>query len=175
MNTEVWMAGAVGLAAAGGLCWWLLSGRRRGLPFELRGAELFCSEQTFQADRPLPLVARVDRVYRLPSGPLVLVELKHRRADRVHRSDRLQLSAQRLAVAGHTGLAVADWGFVVVDRGIRWSRPRWRRVSLMETGAVVEVSRRRWQVLAGQTDASLAKDAVVCRTCGFRGGLCPGR
>jgi hypothetical protein len=64
----------------------------------LRDAELFCVESQFRSKSRWPIVARVDRAYRLPSGLVVLVELKTRSTPAVRTSDVIQLSAQRVAV-----------------------------------------------------------------------------
>jgi hypothetical protein len=60
----------------------------RGLPAELRGAEIAYAERTFRSHRHR-LVARLDRAYRTPAG-VQLVELKTRPSRRrVHvRRDR---------------------------------------------------------------------------------------
>ena len=47
-------------------------------PPALRNAALWCAEKTFRTTHPIALSARVDRVYRLPTSVLVLVEFKTR-------------------------------------------------------------------------------------------------
>ena len=51
---------------------------RRSRPAALRDAELIHIEKTFRTTSPVPIAAKLDRAYRLPSGQLVLVELKTR-------------------------------------------------------------------------------------------------
>ena len=55
-----------------------LVAERRDRPAALRDAELICVEAQFRSKSRWPIVARVDRAYRLPSGLVVLVELKTR-------------------------------------------------------------------------------------------------
>ena len=51
---------------------------RRSRPAALRDAELVHVEKTFRTNSPVPIAAKLDRAYRLPSGQFVLVELKTR-------------------------------------------------------------------------------------------------
>ena len=69
----------------------------RGLPAELRGAEIAYAERTFRSHRHR-LVARLDRAYRTPAG-VQLVELKTRPRDAVYMSDVIELSTQRMRPA----------------------------------------------------------------------------
>jgi hypothetical protein len=52
---------------------WVAEWRQR--PVVPRDAELICVESAFRSTSRWPIVARVDRAYRLPSGLVVLVEL----------------------------------------------------------------------------------------------------
>ena len=85
------------------------SGERASRPRELANAELVYMEKLFRIREPIRLVAKVDRVYRLPEGSLVLVELKTRWRDRVLPCDIIQLSAQKLAIERQTGEAVEPY------------------------------------------------------------------
>lgn len=67
----------------------------RGLPDELRGAEIAYAERTFRSHRHR-LVARLDRAYRTPAG-VQLVELKTRPRNAVYMSDVVELSTQRIS------------------------------------------------------------------------------
>ena len=73
---------------------------RRSRPAALRDAELVHIEKTFRATSPVPIAGKLDRAYRLPSGQLVLVELKTRWNGAPNFSDVIQLSAQRVALSG---------------------------------------------------------------------------
>ena len=85
------------------------------MPEALKGHTLAYSERTFRSGDDRPVVARVDRAYRAGNGLIVLVELKTRQADRVHLSDIIELSAQRVALEGETG---SRW---LASRGLSWS------------------------------------------------------
>jgi len=67
------------LAVAIGFVGWVFAGRRaaaaerRKRPARLRDAELVFVERQFRSSGRWPVVARVDRVYRKPSGILVLL------------------------------------------------------------------------------------------------------
>jgi len=65
------------------------------LPVELREGELVWSEKQFRCERPVPVVARVDRVYRRPDGVLVPMEFKRRPVARTYLADIVELSVQR--------------------------------------------------------------------------------
>jgi len=164
---DLWDGTVIALSVTG-IGWlgrhWIMQ-RLKRRPAVLEGAQQIWTEREFSMDKPVRLVARVDAAWRLATGEVVLVEVKYRRRDRVHRSDVLQLSAQRLAVARASGEPVADWGYVMIDRGRPWSMPRWRRVALMDDGEVIEVVRRREAILAGLAAPSMAGDWRVCRSC----------
>ena len=72
------------LAVALAVAWHLFRRHRarvaewRDRPAALRDAELICVEAQFRSKSRWPIVARVDRAYRLPTGVVVLVELKTR-------------------------------------------------------------------------------------------------
>ena len=69
---------AIGGAVALGLLLHLRKRQARGVerrlrPAALRDAELVHVEKTFRTTSPVPIAAKLDRAYRLPSGQLVLV------------------------------------------------------------------------------------------------------
>ena len=141
---------------------------RAARPMALAQAELVYMETLFRIHEPLRLVAKVDRVYRLPDGILVLVELKTRWRDRPYLTDVIQLSAQRLAIEAQTGEVVAAYAFVSVLRPGRLGRLRSHRVSLLDADAVVRLHRRREAVLAMQVRPVYATSDAVCRGCALR-------
>ncbi|MBK6718191.1 MAG: hypothetical protein IPG57_24940 [Burkholderiales bacterium] len=171
---DTWNETVPGLVGAviGWLGWRWLRQRSQRLPAQLKGAQRIWTEREFVMDEPVRLVARVDAAWRLETGEIVLVEVKHRRHDRVHRSDVVQLSAQRLAAEAVTGESIAPWGWVCVHRGRWWRRSRWHRVELITQGEVIDLMRRREWLLAGEVQARTAVSAGVCRTCNWRRG-CP--
>ncbi|MDO8778637.1 MAG: hypothetical protein Q7K57_59950, partial [Burkholderiaceae bacterium] len=86
------------------------------LPQELRGARVIYAERLFRSQSPVVITARVDRVYCNAKGKLVLVELKSREANRTYWSDVIELSAQRFALSGQTGEAMADYAYILTER-----------------------------------------------------------
>ena len=137
----------------------------RWLPEELGEARLAYVERTFRSTGPHSIVARVDRAYRSPQGVITLVELKTRRNERVHLSDIIELSAQRVALSGETGESVAPVAFVVVETG---AGRRSRRVELMSTAEVENVAQRRKDLLDGRLAPRAPLHARQCLTCSFR-------
>lgn len=144
------------------------SAERASRPKALVDAELVFMERLFRIRAPVPLVAKVDRVYRLPRGSLVLVELKTRRQDRPYLTDIIQLSAQRLAIEVQTGEVVEPFAFVSVLHPT--SRRRWAsyRVRLLDEGELVGLAQRRTQIVSLQTDPAYASSARACTGCAYR-------
>lgn len=141
---------------------------RRSRPAALRDAELVHVEKTFRTTSPVPIAAKLDRAYRLPSGLLVLVELKTRRNGVPNFSDVIQLSAQRVALSAATGQTVASEAFVLIARpGVRRS-PVAHRVDLLSADQVVALIRRREAILADWISPRYAAEAGHCRGCVFR-------
>ncbi|BDI05968.1 hypothetical protein [Sphaerotilus microaerophilus] len=169
---DIWNEAVPGLVVAviGWLGWRWLRQRSQFLPAHLQGAQQIWTEREFVIDEPVRLVARVDAAWRLASGEVVLAEVKHRRHDRVHRSDVVQLSAQRLAAVAVTGESIAQWGWVCVYRGRWWRRSRWHRVDLMTQGQVIELVLRRERLVAGEVQARTAVAGGVCLSCEWRSG-----
>lgn len=113
------------------------------------------------------MVARLDRVYRLREGVLVLMELKTRRANRPYFSDVIELSAQRFALERHTGERVGRHAYVLVQQaGDRHRTPH--RVRLLSDAAILALVARREALLAGQIVPRYAYWPALCRNCPFR-------
>jgi hypothetical protein len=138
----------------------------RSLPKELRRATLQFAERTFEVWRPLKLTARVDRAYSM-AGKIHLLEFKTRAFNRVYRSDRIELSVQRLAVEKCTGEMVSATGYVVIQAPLGRQRTV-RTVRLLEQDAVLSLMRRREAILDGRILPQYAKTDALCRECGFR-------
>ncbi|MCL4182103.1 MAG: PD-(D/E)XK nuclease family protein [Burkholderiaceae bacterium] len=136
-------------------------------PRELARARLVYRERQFRTSAPLKLVARVDRAYRLPTGRLVLMELKRRSSLRIYPSDIVQLSAQKVALEGATGEAVEPYAFVRVVTSERNDLPP-RRVALLDASQVTALQRRREAILAGRVAPGYAQSSRACRDCAFR-------
>ena len=141
---------------------------RASRPAALRDAELVYMERLFRISTPVGLVAKLDRAYRLPSGLIVLVELKTRWSNQPLQSDVIQLSAQRMAMIGQTGHSVASHGYVMVKAPTRRALPIAHRVQLMTDEQVVTLVRRREDILAGQVLPRWPLSRKTCLTCAFR-------
>jgi CRISPR/Cas system-associated exonuclease Cas4 (RecB family) len=108
----------------------------------------------------------------MPSGLIVLLELKTRSVNRVFPSDVIQLSAQRLALERQTRQVVANHGYVIAQTpdGAREAH----RVRLVSGEAVVALVRRREAILAGRISPRPAASVGVCSTCAYL-PVCPDR
>jgi len=141
---------------------------RRLRPAALRDAELVHVEETFRTTNPVPIAAKLDRAYRLPSGKLVLVELKTRWNGGPNFSDVIQLSAQRVALSAATGQTVASEAFVLIARpGVRRS-PVAHRVDLLSADQVVALVRRRDAILTDRISPRYTEEVGHYRGCAFR-------
>lgn len=141
---------------------------RASRPAALWDAELVYLERLFRASKPVGVTAKIDRAYRLPSGLLVLVELKTRWTNQPCLSDVIQMSAQRVAVMGQTGQAVASYGYVMVKAPTNQALPIAHRVTLMAEAQLLALVRRREDVLAGHVLPRWPRSRKACRGCAFR-------
>jgi hypothetical protein len=96
---------------------------------------------------------------------ITLVELKTRGTDRAHLSDVIELSAQRVALAGETEEPVARIGWVVVESSARRTA---HRVTLMSAQAVRNLASRRDALLAGTALPELPAERGMCASCAYR-------
>ncbi len=140
---------------------------RMSRPPDLRDAEVAYVEQTFRAERPLAIAARIDRAYRLPSNEIVLVELKTRWHTEVHLSDVVQLSAQAAAVEGDTGETVSRYAYVAIALPATGAAARWHRVELLSNHEVAGLARRREELLQLKLAPRYAESIRRCRSCAF--------
>ena len=141
---------------------------RASRPDALRDAELVYMERLFRTSKPVGVVAKIDRAYRLPSGLLVLVELKTRWINQPCLSDVIQLSAQRVAVMGQTHQAVVPYAYVMVKAPTRRAMPTVHRVQLMTDEQVVALVKRREDIFAGRALPRSSYSQKACLTCMFR-------
>lgn len=161
------------LAVALAVAWHLFRRHRarvaewRDRPAALRDAELICVEAQFRSKRRRPIVARVDRAYRLPSGLVVLVELKTRSNAAVRASDVIQLSAQRVAVEDELRVRVSDEAFVMFP-GRHSASPTSRAVRLMSREQIESVAARHRRLIGGLDRPQWPASEHVCRGCGQR-------
>jgi CRISPR-associated exonuclease Cas4 len=161
------------LAVALAVAWHLFRRHRarvaewRDRPAALRDAELICVEGQFRSKSRWPIVARVDRAYRLPTGVVVLVELKTRSAPAVRTSDVIQLSAQRVAVEDELRVRVSDEAFVLFP-GRHSAPPAARVVRLMSREQIEAVAARRRRLIDGIELPQWPDSEHVCHGCGQR-------
>ncbi len=125
-------------------------------------------EKLFRISTPVGLVAKLDRAYRIPSGLLVLVELKTRWINQPCLSDVIQLSAQRMAVMGQTRQAVASYAYVMAKAPSGRALPTAHRVELMSDDQVVALVRRREAILVGHVLPHWPWSPKTCLSCAFR-------
>lgn len=137
-------------------------------PDALRDAELVYMERLFRTSKPVGVVAKIDRAYRLPSGLLVLVELKTRWINQPCLSDVIQLSAQRMAMMGQTCQAVASYAYVMVKAPTGRALPIAHRVQLMTDEELVALIKKREDILAGRVAPRRSHSRNACLTCVFR-------
>lgn len=69
------------------------------MPVVLRRSTVVMNEHEISMSDPIKIKGRVDQVYRLPNGTLVLVDTKTRRTHRVFSSDIVQLSIYAMIMA----------------------------------------------------------------------------
>lgn len=161
------------LAAIAGLVAWRMArisrvraAERHWLPRELRHAQLAFAEKTFRTWRPIGLMARADRGYRL-KGELYLAEFKTRARAVAYSSDVIELSAQRLAIEKSTGERVSEIGYVLAQ-DVGSKRRSVQKVRLLPRGDVVVLARRREAILKGQVVPRYTDSEGLCRHCSYR-------
>ena len=139
---------------------------RQWLPEELRAAELSFAERTFRIWRPIALIARIDRGYRL-GEEIRLAEFKTRPTNKVYRSDVIELSAQRMAMEKNTGVMVSKIGYVFLqDRNGK--RKLAKRVFLMDTKEIIDLAARRQGIIEGKIQARYAESDGLCKVCAYK-------
>lgn len=136
------------------------------LPAELRHASLEFAEQTFCSNGPIPIVARIDRGYRI-GNMIHLAEFKTRAVMQAYRSDVIELSAQKVAVEDCTGFAVSNVGYVLIN-DVAGGRRRLKKVNLLSRSEVMALAVRREQILNRSTMPKFAEKGALCRKCAYR-------
>jgi hypothetical protein len=171
------MSTVLGLILAVALAWlaWLglrapRHGRHPDDPSAWNSARLVYAERLFRAPR-VGLVARVDRAY-LIGGEIELVELKTRPSGRVHTSDVIELSVQRVVVEEHTGRPVSRRGWVLLENPAT-GRRRAMTVMLFDEQEVLRLRDRRRYLDSGADHHDLADlrgpaSGRACERCGQR-------
>lgn len=133
------------------------------LPADLIGAKIAFAERQFSINRPARLVSRVDRAYAVDAG-YQLMEFKTRRLERVYLSDVIELSVQRMTVAGETGVHVEDTATVVIDTGERRIA---KKVWLLTDEKVLAMIKRREGILASTIQPNYAESSALCKHCAY--------
>lgn len=147
---------------------------RSAMPEELATATLVMSEQLLRCEVPDFLVSKVDQVFLTPAGLLVPLETKTRSRPVVYPSDAVQLgvTAVLLANSDHrwSRHPVASHGYV---RIVTPEGTRYRPVDLPSTPEVLDLARRRRELLAGKgAPPQPARSAAACPKCASR-SRCP--
>ena len=138
----------------------------RGLPLQLRGAEIAFAETTFRS-HSRHLVARLDRAYRTPLG-IQLVELKTRPRGAVYMSDVIELSVQRIALEDETGELVSGDAWVIVQNSRTGSR-RPYKVRLLEISDITAMLERYADVVQGRVGRPApAHSPSQCKQCAHK-------
>jgi CRISPR-associated exonuclease Cas4 len=135
-------------------------------PQELQYARLAFAEKTFKTWRPIRLIARADRGYRL-NGKLHLAEFKTRARAVAYSSDVIELSAQRLAIETSTGELMSDIGYVLVQNSFD-KRRSVHQVRLLPRADVIAVAKRREAILKGRVAPRYSSSQGLCRHCTYR-------
>jgi CRISPR-associated exonuclease Cas4 len=160
------------LAIAGLMAWQMArswrarASERHWLPPELQHAQLAFAEKTFRTWRPIRLIARADRGYRL-KGELHVAEFKTRTRAVEYSSDVIELSAQRLAIEKSTGERVSEIGYVLAQ-DLLGKRRSIHKVRLLPRAGVIAVARRREAILKGRVVPKYTGSQGLCRHCAYR-------
>lgn len=160
------------LAIAGLMAWSMVrrlrarASERRWLPPELQHAQLAFAEKTFRTWRPIRLIARADRGYRL-KGKLHLAEFKTRTRAVAYASDVIELSAQRMVIEKSTGERVSDIGYVLAQ-DLLGKRRSVHKVRLLPRADVIALARRREAILKGRIIPRYTSSQGLCRHCAYR-------
>ena len=166
------------LAIAGLMAWRMVrswrvrASERHWLPRELQHAHLAFAEKTFRTWRPIRLIARADRGYRL-NGELHLAEFKTRTRSVAYLSDVIELSAQRLVIEKSTGERVSEIGYVLAQDRLR-KRRSVHKVRLLPRADVITLVGRREAILKGRVAPRYTSSQGLCSRCAYRAECKPG-
>lgn len=138
---------------------------RKWLPQELRRAKLFNVERTIYIDKPYPIAARPDRVYRLPSGRLSPVEFKTRAHHTVWETDRAQLSLLAWMLR-HQGHSTSPSGWVVTE-SLDGKTRKTHRVELWDDHQCHQIAMRHRDLIRRRARPQ-ASPGPKCRSCGHK-------
>ncbi len=116
--------------------------------------QLIFSEKLFR-DASRGLVAKPDRV-----------DLKTRSRHKVHRSDVVEISVQRVAVEADLGKQVSTTAYVVTETPDQTRK--WHMVSLLSNDEVFAIKERRQRILDGRSIAHPTPRKGLCRHCAYQ-------
>ena len=141
---------------------------RLWLPDELRSARLlFAEPKAMRIERPVALVARVDRAYRDDNGWLTVVELKTRKKHVVYASDIVELSVQALVLEQLGHGRARDVGYVVTHLR-RSGQRQLHRVQLLAPRQLLDLHNRYVALRRGVEQPRRLNRACVCCGCAYR-------
>ena len=146
--------------------WQARASERHWLPRELQHARLAFAEKTFRTWRPIRLIARADRGYRL-NGELHLAEFKTRTRAVAYLSDVIELSAQRLVIEQRTGERVSEIGYVLAQN-LSGKRRSVHKVRLLPRAEIIAMARRREAILKGRVVPRYTSSQGLCIHCAYR-------
>ncbi len=126
--------------------------------------QLVFSEKLFR-DASRGLVAKPDRGYGV-GGVVTLVDLKTRSRHKVHRSDVVEISVQRVAVEADLGKQVSTIAYVVTETPDQTRK--WHMVSLLSNDEVFAIKERRQRILDGRSIAHPTPRKGLCRHCAYQ-------
>ncbi|EPS8934101.1 hypothetical protein ACVJEA_002742 [Vibrio cholerae] len=131
--------------------WW----KSENMPYELRSATLFLSEQDISTTQPVPMHGRVDQVYQTKNGVLIPLDTKLRQVNHIYESDIIQLSVYRVILSHKYKAPVAKYGYVrTVVETADGDRVRYIKTSLLSEKEVVKLWHRYQSIRSGQVKTS---------------------
>lgn len=136
---------------------------------ELCGARCVLNESTLKINHPIPLTGRVDRVWALKGGLLVITDTKRRLGGRIYVGDRVQLSAYKLLLKNthrFRGRPIADYGYLQMTG--RGKNARYVKVPLMSEDEIITRYRRAITVKADRVQPRPNPSRGLCAGCGHR-------
>lgn len=150
--------------------WWfwrLFRGRfsdRAALPADIRDARFYQTERHLSCKEPVPLKGTPDRVLQLPTGELVVTDLKTRLKQQVYDSDIIQLSVYRILLMRALQKRVKSVGYIVFRRR---GRDHYVPVPLLREEQVVDLYTRYVALRRGERPHRLNRVAA-CRKCAYQ-------
>ncbi|WP_407229578.1 hypothetical protein [Escherichia coli] len=134
--------------------WW----KSENMPYELRSATLFLSEQDISTTQPVPMHGRVDQVYKAKNGVLIPLDTKLRQVNHIYESDIIQLSVYRVILSHKYKAPVAKYGYVrTVVETADGDRVRYIKTNLLSEKEVVKLWHRYQSIRSGQVKTSCSR------------------